>query len=152
MKIKNIFSLEVTDQIIARILSLQPTTTPQWGTMNVSQMLAHCSVAYEMVYTDMHPKPNPFVKFIIKLVAKKAVVSDKPFSKNGRTAPQFLIVNERDFEKEKQRLISYIRKTQELGADFFENKESHSFGKLSSKEWNTMFYKHMDHHLRQFGV
>ncbi len=86
------------------------------------------------------------------LVAKKAVVSNKPFSKNGRTAPQFLIVNDRDFKKEKQRLISYIRKTQELGTNFFENKEPHSFGKLSSKEWNTMFYKHIDHHLRQFGV
>ncbi|MCJ8164098.1 hypothetical protein MKJ04_04535 [Pontibacter sp. E15-1] len=30
--------------------------------------------------------------------------------------------------------------------------ESHSFGRLSSQEWNNMFYKHLDHHLSQFGV
>jgi hypothetical protein len=26
------------------------------------------------------------------------------------------------------------------------------FGKMSAKEWATIAHKHMDHHLRQFGV
>jgi SRSO17 transposase len=49
-------------------------------------------------------------------------------------------------------LKAYIIKTQELGATHFEGKESHSFGTLTSTEWNNMFYKHLDHHLGQFGV
>ena len=65
--------------------------------MSVSQMLAHCCVTYEMIYTDKHPKPNKFLKMMLKLFVKNAVVSEKPFSKNGKTAPQFIISDEREF-------------------------------------------------------
>jgi hypothetical protein len=120
--------------------------------MSVAQMLAHCSVTYEMVYANKHPKPNAFTKFMMKLFVKNIVVSEKPYAKNGRTAPQFLISDKRIFETEKTRLVDYIQKTQQLGEKEFDGKESHSFGKLSSSEWNNMFYKHLDHHLTQFGV
>ncbi|CAL2093982.1 DUF1569 domain-containing protein [Tenacibaculum sp. 190524A05c] len=149
---KNIFTKEVTDEVVGRINTLTAETQPKWGKMNVAQMLAHCSVSYEGVYTDKHPKPNGFTKFILKLLVKKQVVSEKPYPKNGRTAPQFLITDERDFETEKERLIEYILKTQELGVTYFDGKESHSFGKLTKQEWNNLFYKHLDHHLTQFGV
>ncbi len=69
-----------------------------------------------------------------------------------KTAPQFIIKDDKDFMSEKRRLIDYIKKTQELGEDYFHNKESDSFGRLSKTEWNNMFYKHLDHHLGQFGV
>ena len=149
---KNIFTKEVTNEVISRIDNLEATTQPNWGKMSVAKMLTHCAVTYEMIYTDKHPKPNAIVKFILKTFIKKAVVSEKPFSKNGKTAPQFIIKEEKNFEAEKKRLIDYIVKTQELGADYFDGKESDSFGKLTKQEWNNLFYKHLDHHLTQFGV
>ncbi len=45
-----------------------------------------------------------------------------------------------------------MNKTQQLGENHFDGKESHSFGALNSKEWNNMFVKHLEHHLKQFGV
>ena len=48
--------------------------------------------------------------------------------------------------------IFELEVNQELGVSYFENKESHSFGRLTIKEWNNMFYKHLEHHLTQFGV
>lgn len=149
---KNIFTKPVADEVVSRINGLTPETQAQWGKMNVAQMLAHCNVSYEMVYTDKHPKPNAFVKFMLKLFVKNAVVSEKPYKKNGQTAPQFVIADERDFEAEKKRLVDYIVKTQELGEAHFDGKESHSFGNLSKDQWNNLFYKHLDHHLTQFGA
>ena len=149
---KNIFDANVSAEYIERINQLSPESQPLWGKMSVGQMLAHCNVAYEMVYTDKHPKPNALMGFIIKLAAKNMVVSEKPFKKNGRTAPQFLMTEEKEFEAEKARLIDFIKKTQQLGAEHFDGKESHSFGKLTKQEWNNMFAKHLDHHLSQFGV
>ncbi len=149
---KNIFTKEVTNEVISRIDNLEATTQPNWGKMSVAKMLTHCAVTYEMIFTDKHPKPNAIVKFILKTFIKKAVVSEKPFSKNGKTAPQFIIKEEKNFEAEKKRLINYIVKTQELGADYFDGKESDSFGELTKQEWNNLFYKHLDHHLTQFGV
>lgn len=148
----NIFNQDFCNQAIDRIHKLSPQSQPQWGKMNVSQMLAHVNVAYELVYTDKHPKPNPIAKFFIKLFAKNTVVGDKPYAKNIRTAPMFLITDERVFETEKERLIEHIKKTQQLGETHFDGKESHAFGNLSIKEWHNLFYKHLDHHLGQFGA
>lgn len=149
---KDIFTKPVAEEVIARINALETKSQPQWGKMSVDQMLAHCNVAYEAVYENTHPKPKGFQKWLMKTFIKKIVVGEKPFKKNSRTAPQFLITDDKDFKAEKERLIDYINKTQELGGDHFNNKESHSFGPLSKNEWNNLFYKHLDHHLTQFDV
>lgn len=79
---KNIFSKEITEEVIDRINKLSKDTQPDWGTMSVAQMLAHCSVTYEMVYTNRHQKPNAFTRWILKTIVKRAVVSEKPYPKN----------------------------------------------------------------------
>lgn len=152
MSWKNLFDAKEYQETIDRINQLTHETPSLWGKMIVAQMLAHCNVAYELVYTDKHPKPKGFKKFMIKLFAKNVVVGPKPYKKNSRTAPMFVISNQREFEIEKKRLMGYLQKTHQLGRDHFEGKESHAFGPLSAKEWNTLFSKHLDHHLQQFGV
>jgi hypothetical protein len=152
MALPNIFSKEVADQVISRINKLSPETQPTWGKMNVAQMLAHCNVTYEMIYTDKHPKPNFMMRLVLKAFVKNVVVTEKPYKRNSQTAPAFLITDERIFAVEKERLINHITQTQQLGADHFDGKESNSFGKLNRTEWNNMLYKHLDHHLTQFGV
>ena len=97
-------------------------------------------------------KPGGFKRFMLKLFVKNAVVGPAPYKKNGQTAPEFKITGSRDFAVEKQRLVDYLQKTLNLGEQHFEGKESHSFGALNANEWNTMFVKHLDHHLTQFGV
>lgn len=152
MAFPNIFTRSVADEIIKRINALTPDTQPKWGKMSVAQMLAHCCVTYEMVYDNKHPKPGAFARFLLKAFVKNIVVSEKPYKHNSRTAPAFLITDPKVFETEKQRLIGYINKTEQVGIAQFDGKESLSFGRLSKQEWNNMFYKHLDHHLTQFGV
>ena len=149
---KNVFNQNDTAEIINRINKLTPDTKGLWGKMAVAQMLAHCNVSYELVYEDKHPKPNAFMKFILKTFVKKKVVNEEPYKHNNPTAPAFIIKDDKDFNAEKNRLINYINKSRELGEAYFDNKESHSFGKLTKTEWNNMFSKHLDHHLKQFGV
>lgn len=149
---KSVFKQADTAEIINRINQLKPDSERHWGKMTVAQMLAHCNVSYEMVYENKHPRPNAFMKFILKNLVKNKVVNEKPYPHNNRTAPQFIIKEDKNFEQEKARLINYIKKTQQLGEAHFDGKESHSFGALSKAEWNNMFYKHLDHHLTQFGV
>ena len=149
---KDLFDYNDTQEVIERIENLSDTTQGLWGKMTVSQMLAHCSVSYEFVYDNIHPPVSAIKKILLKLFVKPFVVGEKPYKMNTRTAPEFLMTDDKDFDKEKKRLIDYLNKTQELGEAHFDNKESRSFGPLSVKEWNIMFYKHLDHHLGQFGV
>jgi len=153
MIIRDLFTEKGVQETVDRINKLTPTTKAEWGKMSVDQMLAHCNVAYEMVFIDgKYKKPGAFGKFMVKLFAKKAVVGPKPYPISGRTAPDFIINGARDFEVEKNKLISYIMMVNKLGPDHFDNRESHSMGKLSTNEWNTLFSKHLDHHLMQFNV
>ena len=152
MALPNIFSKEVADDLVKRINALRPDTQPKWGKMSVGQMLAHCCVTYEMVYEDKHPAPGFFTKLMLNAFVKKIVLNEVPYKHNSRTGPQFLITDARDFDREKKRLIDYINKTQQLGGAHFDGKASLSFGPLNTTEWNNMFYKHLNHHLSQFGV
>ncbi|MBI1837941.1 MAG: DUF1569 domain-containing protein [Flavobacteriia bacterium] len=149
---KNIFDEIYVEKIIERIHNLTPESQPLWGKMSVGQMLAHCNVAYEYVYTDKHPKPNFLMGLMLKLFVKKIVTGTKEYKKNGPTAPAFIITDLKDFEFEKGQLINYINRTLEHGKDYFDGKVSLSFGKMNGQEWNNMFSNHLNHHLTQFGV
>lgn len=152
MVFPSIFKEEINAAIIARIEQLTPDSSAKWGKMDIAQMLAHCNVTYEMLYEDKHKRPNIFVRFLLRLLVKSIVTNEKSYKKNTQTAPAFLIADKKQFEIEKTRLIAYLHRTQQLGSAHFEGLASNSFGNLSSKEWNNLFYKHLDHHLSQFDV
>ena len=130
MSLPSIFDKNVHDSFIQRIEKLTHESKANWGKMNVSQMLAHLNVSYNLAYERIVPKYNFIMKILLKTVVKKMVTNEVTYKPNGRTAPVFVIADERDFNKEKSRLI----------------------GKMNAQEWSNQFYKHLDHHLRQFGV
>lgn len=153
MALPNIFTKPVADEIIDRLNKLTPESERQWGKMDVARMLAHCNVAYETIYEPgKHPPPGFLMGLILKLLVKRVVTSEKPLKKNSPTGPQFIIKSDKDFEAERARLIGFIRKTQELGEDEFDGKHHSSFGVMDKTGWNNMLYKHINHHLTQFGV
>lgn len=151
--IPDVFDSASVDALLRRIAALTPDTPPQWGTMSAAAMLAHVNVAYEMIYEPAkHPRPNALLRFILKLVAKGGVVGPNPYPKSSRTAPAFLISGPRDFGAERARLEAFVRRVRDEGRAVFEGRESPSFGPLTADEWSVLFGKHLDHHLRQFGV
>jgi hypothetical protein len=153
---KNIFDRTTCDELITRINDLSPSSRPQWGKMNAAQMLAHCSKVYEVEhdpeYAKKHPRPNAVVRFILKKFLKPIVVGPKPYKHNSRTAPEFIIADERVLATERARLVAFVNKVQALGAAHHHGKENRSFGVLTTAEWNTLYAKHLEHHLGQFGV
>lgn len=150
---ENVFDAQDAQNYINRINNLVEDTHGLWGRMTVDQMLAHCCISYEMVYEpEKHKKPGAITKFILKTFVKPKVVGEKSYPRDSPTAPQFVIKGRKNFDDEKKRLIGFIQKTQQIGASAFDDKESFSFGKLKSNEWNNMFAKHLNHHLSQFGV
>jgi len=152
MQYPSIFDSSTTEMVLSRLEKLQPETQPEWGKMDAAQMLAHLNVAYDQAYGTGTVKYNPLMKLMLKLFVKKIVVGPKPYKRNSRTAPSFLIADARDFEKEKAKLIDHVRTTEGKGRKYFEGKASAGFGKLTSGEWNILFYKHLDHHFTQFGL
>ncbi len=148
----NTFEAETTTSVLTRLEAIAHNTQPLWGKMNAAQMLAHLNVAYDMAYHEQKKKSSWVTKLLLKAFVKNIVVGDKPYKRNSRTAPAFLITSEKEFEAEKLRFIENVKITEQKGVAYFDGKESASFGPLTAKEWSNLFYKHIDHHFAQFGA
>lgn len=152
MALPSVFDLKIAQNLLDRLEKLTPDMQPKWGKMDVSKMLAHTNVTYDLAYERI-PNHVPFLmKFILKLLVKGKVTNEVPYKNNERTSPIFIITDDRNFEKEKAILINNINETQQKGKSFFDGRVNTTFGALTAEEWNNMIYKHLDHHFRQFGV
>jgi hypothetical protein len=138
-------------RMVDRIQKLTPETKPIWGKMNAAQMLAHTHRAMKVALGDEKMKLS-FMGLIFGKIAKKQVLSPKPFGKNLPTAPQFVMKVEQDFNKERTGLLDLIERVKRQGFDSF-TKEAHPFfGKMTAEQWDYLQHKHLDHHLSQFGI
>jgi Protein of unknown function (DUF1569) len=146
----SLFEPAAQKAIVDRLSALPPTSTRQWGKMDVAQMLAHCSAALEVGVGDRSRKQALIGKVFAPFV-RTSILGDKPFSKNSPTDPTFVVTDARDFEREKQRLLELVARFCERGAHAAGG-QMHSFlGRISGEEWGALMYKHLDHHLGQFG-
>ena len=152
MAFPSIFEASTTEVSLNRLANLTNETKPLWGKMNAAQVLAHLNVSYDAAYGKIDLRPSFMMKLMMKLFIKKVIVGEKPYKSNSPTAKEFIISDARDFEKEKALLIANITETEKHGKAYFEGKVSSSMGALTSNEWDIMFYKHMDHHFKQFGI
>ena len=148
---KNLFQPNAVNEVISRIDKLQPMTQHQWGKMDVAQMMAHCSATLD-VASGRLVLHRLFIGRILGPFVRPTFTNDKAFSKNGPTDKKFVIADKRDFAREQEQLKVRVRQFHE-GGEARCTKHPHSFfGPLTPQEWATGMYKHLDHHLRQFGV
>ncbi len=152
MRMLSIYEPATTELLTSRINELKPNSSAKWGKMNVAQMLAHCSASYEQITGERNEKPPFFMRLMVKMFFKQSMINEVPYKQNLPTAPSFVMKDEKDFEKEKTRLIELVKKVGSMKADVFEGREQATIGVINATEWSNLMYKHIDHHLRQFGV
>jgi hypothetical protein len=148
---KSFFNPADNDELITRINKLNPDTKPEWGKMKASQMLAHCQVPLKVAIGESKLKRG-LMGLLFGKIAKKQLMKAEDFKRNLPTAPSFVVKDERVFEDEKNNLISLVKKVKDKGVASLTVNPHPFFGKLTENEWDTLQWKHLDHHLRQFGV
>ncbi len=148
---KNLFEKETVEEVLERIDRLQPDSQRQWGKMDVAQMMAHCANTMDMASGRLNT-PRIFVGRILGPLVKPIFTNEKPFSKNNPTDEKLKIADPRDFAREQERLRQNVRGFHDGGEAKCTRHPHPFFGALSPEDWARGMYKHMDHHLRQFGV
>ncbi|HMW67490.1 MAG TPA: DUF1569 domain-containing protein [Chitinophagaceae bacterium] len=149
MEVKNLFEPAVKQEIEDRINRLTSQSLPKWGKMNVAQMLAHLQEPMAIALDGKSVKVNWLMKMIFPLFKSK-LWDDKPYKQNLPTSPSFITYgSEKDFEKEKHGLLNMVNRFTE--ANILSDRHP-VFGKLTKENWSKATWKHIDHHLQQFGV
>ncbi|OIQ21555.1 DUF1569 domain-containing protein [Lacinutrix sp. MedPE-SW] len=146
---ESIFNTQTVNSIFNRIDKIDKNTQAIWGKMDAAQMFYHCQGPLNIMLQkkDYGLKPN----WLMKILIKKSLYSDAPYRKNLPTIPAFKIVEPKDFKTEKKALVELVKELYTQKGK--ESWEPHPvFGYYTNEQWAKMQYKHLDHHLKQFGV
>ena len=148
---KTLFDRAAFEDVLRRVESLQPDSPRQWGKMSAAQMLEHNARALEMAIGRNYQKQALLGK-MIGWMFRAEFVGDKPFGKNGPTAPDFVVKSEPDFLRTRERVNALLTELHALGEKGCDGKIHIFFGRMTGAECGVTQFKHMDHHLRQFGA
>lgn len=147
----NLFEADTVAEMARRISQLTPASQRQWGKMNVAQMLAHCAEVFEV--SNGHKKAKrSLIGRTIGPLFKFVYTNEKPLARSAPTSKEFEMVSEKDFHAEQNRLKELLYEFLSNGSERLSRDPHPFFGKLTPAEWARGMYKHLDHHLRQFGV
>ena len=147
----NLYETGTVAQVKDRIAQLKPDSQRQWGKMGPAQALAHCSEAMYWAVGDVRP-PRMFIgRLIGGLIKSKVLADSEPMRKNSPTAKSLVIADERNLAAEQTWLCGLIDRFAATGPSGCTTHPHSFFGSLTPEEWASLMYKHLDHHLRQFG-
>jgi len=147
----SLFDAAENRALVARISRLSADARPQWGKLSVSRMLVHCQRPLEVATGELKLQRN-LIGFLFGGLAKRKLTQPGPFSRNMPTAPQFKVAEEPEFGAARAGLVRLVERFAAEGPGVLSRDPHPFFGPLTQQEWDTLQWKHLDHHLRQFGV
>lgn len=150
---KSLTNPAIQKDIINRINNLTPDTPRKWGKMNVHQMICHCT---DQLRVMLGIKPSTFSGniFTVYIVKHLIMFGLQAPPEKVKTVPEF----DQDadgtppveFQTDRATLVALIDEA--CSRDEDEKWHLHpAFGKMNKKQWLTLAYTHLHHHLRQFG-
>lgn len=149
---KHLFEAATAAEIKARLMTLRPDSARQWGTMSPAQAVAHCSSAMQMALGDTIPPRMLIGRLLGWLIKPLALGNEAPMRRNAPTVPEMRVSDERDLDVERRQLADLIDRFAAGGPSGCTTHPHSFFGRLTPREWSVLAYKHLDHHLRQFGA
>lgn len=136
--------------ILARFDRLSPDARPAWGRMTAPQMVAHITDAFRMAFGEL-PVTKKNLPLARHFPLKHLIFYVLPFPKNAPTAREIISRPPLAFDAECAQARALIERM-DAGVTGHTFAAHPIFGDLTAAEWGVLGHKHLDHHLRQFGV
>ncbi|TRW22948.1 DUF1569 domain-containing protein [Flavobacterium zepuense] len=148
---ESLYKPKGNQNIIDRIDQLSPMTLSQWGVMTVSQMMQHCQEPIKMAFGIIHVKPH-WKSYFFAGSYKKKLTSSKLFHRDQSAIKEFIIKREPNFEEAKAGLKDLVATFAKDGHAAIKVSRHPLMGEMTYDEWDLLQWKHLDYHLKQFGV
>jgi len=144
--------LRPTDRaaLLVRLRSLRPESQPGWGRLDAPRMLTHLTdqVRHSVSDTKLRPRRSPFRLPVVKQLVMYWI----PWPKGRIRAPAAAFMTQPSgWDEDLATLEALIDRFARLPAE--REWAAHPFfGTMTKSSWARVSYRHLDHHLRQFGV
>jgi hypothetical protein len=152
MPLPDAFDATVTDQLLARLARLQADARPRWEALNPTEMVRHCHATYEHAEGRQLPHLSPLGRLLNRWIIRRHIVSARPFREDRPPAAELHPTSATELVEARRSLEATVRQVHGSDPAAFEGRIHPLYGPLSARQWSTLFWKHLDHHLRQFGV
>lgn len=149
---EDIFDPATAEQFRQRIQSVTAASQRQWGKMSAAQMMEHCARGLEMATGELRPPRVLLGRLLGRVVKPMALKEGELMRRNSPTAPALIVAPDADLEGSRTRLLGALDRFAAGGEQRCTDYPHSFFGPLKPKEWSTLMYKHLDHHLRQFSA
>lgn len=148
---KSIFNADDNAELVARVNQLYPHHKPLWGKMDVAQMMTHCTAAMNMAF-GLSKCHRHWIGVLFGNITKRRVLKTNRLDRNIPAYIAMRVEHPCDFEDAKKNFLEMIRIAFEKGEAGLIKCPHPYFRKFKTGEWCQLNWKHLDHHLRQFGV
>ncbi len=133
--------------LLARIDQLRPDAPARFGKFNAPRMVCHLIESMRMASGDLVPRPK---RRTFPRVVSKFIIHYLPWPKGAPTAPELLAHPPASWDSDLAMLRGLVERHPYPPADAA--LPSHpAFGPLDRRDWGVLMYRHLDHHLSQFG-
>ena len=149
---KNLFEITMVEEVKGRMSALRADSARQWGKMNAAQAMEHCARGMELALGDRRPSRVLIGRILGPVIKPIAFRDGEPMRKNSPTVPGLAVMEETDLVQGRERLCGLVDRFVACGPGGCTDHPHSFFGRLTPDEWSAWMYKHLDHHLRQFGV
>ncbi len=136
-------------RLVARMELVSPPRAALWGTMNAEQMVKHVTAQLELCLGDLDVKPRS--SWLGRWPMSYLLIYWLPWPKGAPTVPELLQFSDAHWDEARAKFKRTLDRVVARGP---EGKFAPHplFGKLSTRTWGVLVYRHLDHHLRQFGL
>ena len=141
---------EAHGQILERLDRLSASSQPQWGRMNVAQMLAHVTLVLEEAMSDQKATQTWMGRVFGPGAKRKILAQGVP--RNIPTDTHLKVTEPREFDLERERFRARLERFCRGGEAAITRQPHTFFGRMTAVEWSRLQYLHVDHHFRQFGA
>ena len=150
--------------IHARIDRLSPESVREWGTMSASEMICHVADQLRVAIGDLDAEPGALrLRFGGREVQvpsgllryrsfRQLLVHRAPWPRRRFGAPpEMFTISPGRWPDDVAALHALVDRTarKDPAAEWGIHPV---FGRVSGREWRLLSWRHLDHHLRQFGV
>ncbi len=151
MPLPDAFDPAVTADLLRRLEALHPESQPRWDHRDAAWMVRHCAETYELASAPP-PRLSLLHRLLNRTYLRWRVVSDRPFREDapGPSAP--VAADPATLNAGRNHLMMLIRAAHGMEARHMEGRLHPLHGRLSARQWSALYWKHLDHHLRQYGV
>jgi len=154
--VKRIRKAGIVEELVGRARTLCPDARPRWGRLNARQMLCHVSDVARLVLGELPTRPRdpnrvrrakPFSRFPVKQLFLYVL----PWPRGVRGPRDAFTTQPAAIDDDVKALEAVLVRFRDC-----EPKEawpSHPlFGRMSTRDWDRLLYRHTNHHFRQFGI